>query len=129
MTYTSKLYRITQKRHHTANGKSLFRDVESMSDVRITVKRITVYRDLMEVYENPIEHACDMEEGMVFVSHDGHRPEGICDSAWETMEPFVSSLSRGEGDFFDGWMRDPLSAMVSCNDGFRPVSFYLETIR
>ena len=100
-----------------------------MSDVRITVKRITVYRDLMELYENPIEHACGMEEGMVFVSHDGHRPEGICDSAWETMEPFVSSLSRGEGYFFDGWMRDPLSAMVSCNDGFRPVSFYLETIR
>ena len=31
-------------------------------------------------------------------------------------------------DFFDGWMKDPMSAMISCNDGFRPFSFYLEVI-
>ena len=35
-----------------------------MADVRITVKRITVHRDLMELYENPIEHACYMQVGM-----------------------------------------------------------------
>ncbi|MCQ2450240.1 MAG: TIGR04076 family protein, partial [Clostridia bacterium] len=29
-------------------------------------------------------------------------------------------------DFFDGWMQNPDSAMISCNDGFRPVSFLLE---
>ena len=100
-----------------------------MADVRITVKRITVHRDLMEQYENPIEHACDMKEGMVFVSHDGRIPEGMCDSAWEVMRPFAESLARGVGNFFDGWMKDPMSAMISCNDGFRPVSFYLEVIR
>ena len=99
-----------------------------MADVRITVKRITVYRDLMEQYENPIEHACAMREGMVFVSHDGRIPEGMCDSAWEVMRPFAESLARGVGNFFDGWMKDPMSAMISCNDGFRPVSFYLEVI-
>ena len=100
-----------------------------MADVRITVKRITVHRDLMELYENPIEHACDMKEGMEFVSHDGKRPEGFCDSAWDSVRPFVEPLSRGEGNFYDGWMKDPMSAMISCNDGFRPVSFYLELIR
>ena len=26
------------------------------------------------------------------------------------------------------WMKNPLSAMISCNDGFRPVSFYIEVI-
>lgn len=26
------------------------------------------------------------------------------------------------------WMKNPRSAMISCNDGFRPVSFYIETI-
>jgi len=25
-------------------------------------------------------------------------------------------------------MKNPNSAMISCNDGFRPVSFYIETI-
>ncbi len=28
----------------------------------------------------------------------------------------------------DGWMKNPKSAMISCNDGFRPVSFLLETM-
>lgn len=100
-----------------------------MADVRITVKCITVYSDLMEEFENPIDHACDMAVGMKFISRDGARPEGMCDEAWDTMRPFVEKLSKGEGNFFDGWMKDPLSAMVSCNDGFRPVTFYLETIR
>lgn len=34
-----------------------------MKKIRITVMRKACYRDLMEKYENPIEHACDMEEG------------------------------------------------------------------
>lgn len=31
-------------------------------------------------------------------------------------------------DFYDGWMKNPKSAMISCNDGFRPVSFLIEVI-
>jgi uncharacterized repeat protein (TIGR04076 family) len=42
------------------------------------------------------------------------------------MAFFVRELSGGGGNFFDGWMKNPYSAMISCNDGFRPVSFYLE---
>lgn len=52
----------------------------------------------------------------------------MCQSAWESMEQFVGELAAGGGNFFDGWMRNPHSAMISCNDGFRPVSFYLEVI-
>jgi len=99
-----------------------------MYRVRITAVRRTCYRDLMELYENPIEHACDIEEGQTFISVDGEKPEGLCDSAWESMERFVKELANGGGDFFDGWMKNPRSAMISCNDGFRPVSFYLETL-
>ena len=98
-----------------------------MKDVKITVKRITVYRDLIEEYENPIEHACDMEIGRVFISQNGQRPEGMCEEAWKIMFPYVTELANGGGNFFDGWMKDPHSAMISCNDGFRPVSFHLET--
>ncbi len=99
-----------------------------MRKVRITAVRKTEYPDLMARYENPIQHACDVKEGQIWVSQDGNCPEGLCPSAWESMRPFVEALARGEGNFFDGWMKDPLSAMISCNDGFRPVSFYLEVM-
>ena len=38
----------------------------SMKNVRITVIRKVYHQDLMALYENPIEHACDMEEGYFF---------------------------------------------------------------
>ena len=99
-----------------------------MKNVKITVMKVAQYADLMEKYENPIEHACDMKVGQVFFANGGARPEGFCDSAWETISPFVATLARGGGDFYDGWMKNPHSAMISCNDGFRPVSFLLEAI-
>ena len=97
-----------------------------MKKVKITAVRRTEYEDLMAKYENPIEHACDVSIGQQWVSVDGARPEGLCSAAWSVMQPFVESLARGEGNFYDGWMRNPMSAMISCNDGFRPVSFYIE---
>ena len=97
-----------------------------MFDVKITVIRKASYPDLMEKYENPISHACDLQEGQVFISKAGEKPDGLCESAWGSMAEFVRELSNGGGNFFDGWMKNPHSAMISCNDGFRPVSFYLE---
>ena len=99
---------------------------QKMNRIKITAIRQTVYPDLMEKYENPIEHACEVHEGQVWISIDGQQPEGLCDEAWLTMQRFVEALARGEGNFYDGWMQNPMSAMISCNDGFRPVSFYLE---
>ena len=100
-----------------------------MKKVRITVIRKASYPDLMAKYENPLENPCDMEEGMVFISEKGTRPEGLCLSAWETLKPFVETLAQGGGNFYDNWMKDPESALLSCNDGFRPVSFLVETIK
>ena len=40
----------------------------------------------------------------------------------------VMTLAHCGGNFYDGWMRNPKSAMISCNDGFRPVSFYIEAL-
>ncbi len=99
-----------------------------MKKVRITVMRKAEYTDLMEKYENPIEHACDMKEGQVFIAKGWQKPEGLCQSAWENMSQFVLALSHGGGNFYDGWMKNEKSAMISCNDGFRPVSFYLEAL-
>ena len=99
-----------------------------MKKIRITVMRMARYEDLMAKYENPIAHACGLREGQVFVADGWKKPDGLCDSAWETMSPFVMALAHGGENFYDGWMKDPRSAMISCNDGFRPVSFLIETI-
>ena len=99
-----------------------------MEKCRITVVKMAQYDDLIEKYENPIEHTCDLKMGDTFISVDGKKPEGFCDSAWESMEKFVEELAKGGGNFFDGWMKNEKSAMISCNDGFRPVSFYIEVI-
>ncbi len=100
-----------------------------MKTVKITAVRKSSYPDLMALYENPIEHACDVQEGQSFLSVDGQKPEELCYSAWQSMEYFVKELAEGGGNFYDGWMKDPHSAMISCNDGFRPVSFYIEVIK
>ena len=99
-----------------------------MKKVKITAIRKVQYDDLMAKYENPIEHTCDVCEGQSWISIDGLSPEGFCPEAWKTMREFVEALARGEGNFYDGWMKNPYSAMISCNDGFRPVSFYIEKI-
>ena len=99
-----------------------------MHRVRITAIRKTEYPDLSALYENPIEHTCDVQEGQSWISEDGQCPPGLCPSAWGSMREFAQSLARGEGNFYDGWRKTPLSAMISCNDGFRPVSFLLEVI-
>ncbi len=99
-----------------------------MKKVCITVKRMACYPDLIEEYENPIEHACSMQPGLVFIANGWQKPEGFCGSAWDTVSPFVMALSHGAENFYDGWMKNSKSAMISCNDGFRPVSFLLEAM-
>ena len=99
-----------------------------MKKCKITVMKMARYDDLIQTYENPIQHACDMQPGQVFIANGWQKPEGLCDSAWESMSPFVMALAHGGENFYDGWMKNPRSAMISCNDGFRPVSFLIEAL-
>ena len=99
-----------------------------MKKVKITAVRKACYPDLMAQYENPMENACCVEEGMVWVSENAEKPESFCESAWDSVSAFVKTLASGGGDFYDGWMKNPYAAMINCNDGFRPVSFYLERV-
>jgi uncharacterized repeat protein (TIGR04076 family) len=128
------LCNIPQKRYYLGNfhlaiaKHALMCYNHNMKKVKITVMRMARYDDLIAKYENPIEHACDMQVGLTFLSVYGKRPPNMCDSAWESMSAFVKTLAEGGGDFYDGWMKNKHSAMISCNDGFRPVSFYLEAV-
>ena len=99
-----------------------------MKKCKITVMKTAHYDDLIEKYENPIEHACDMRVEQVFIANGWEKPDGMCQSAWDSMSAFVMALSHGAEDFYDGWMKNKKSAMISCNDGFRPVSFLIEAL-
>lgn len=99
-----------------------------MRKVKIVVMKKACYKDLIEKYENPITNACNMEEGQVFVANGWKKPENLCESAWESMSPFVMALAHGAEDLYNGWMKNKRSAMISCNDGFRPVSFLIEAM-
>ncbi len=99
-----------------------------MKKVKITVMKKVKHDDLIEEYENPLEHPCDVEVGDVYIANGWQKPDDFCDSAWESISSFVMALSCGASDFYDGWMKNKKSAMISCNDGFRPVSFLLETL-
>ncbi len=96
--------------------------------VKITAVRKADYSDLQEKFENKILNPCSISEGEIFFFYGKEMPEGLCTSAWETLEPFVRILYNGGGNFFDGWMKNEHSAMISCNDGFRPVSFFAEVV-
>ena len=99
-----------------------------MKKCKITVMRMVSHKDLMEKYENPIEDACELKVGQIFITNGWEKPEGMCESAWNSLSPFVMTLSHGGENLYNGWMKNPKSAMISCNDGFRPVSFLIETL-
>ena len=90
--------------------------------------RMARYDDLIAKYENPIQDACLLHEGQVFIADGWEKPAGLCDSAWETMSPFVLTLSCVGKGIYGDWMKNERSAMISCNDGFRPVSFLIEAM-
>ena len=99
-----------------------------MKKVRITASRTIHNRECSAIYQTPTENAFSINDGDSFVAIDAKCPDGFCQSAWQSILPFVEPLACGKGNFFDGWMKNPYSALISCNDGFRPVSFLLETI-
>lgn len=97
--------------------------------IRITVVRKVTHQDLIQRYEAPTTTPhCTLQEGQVFIAVGWQKPAELCDSAWQSMSPFVMALAHGAKGFYQGWMKNPTSAMISCNDGFRPVSFLLEVI-
>lgn len=78
-----------------------------MKSIHLTAVRKASYPDLMAKYENPIQHACDVQEGQIWISEDDATPTGFCDSAWSSISPFVMTLIHGGSNFYDGWMKNP----------------------
>ena len=49
-----------------------------MKKVRITAIRKACYKDLIQQYENPLDNACTIEDGQVFIAEGWQRPDGMC---------------------------------------------------
>lgn len=99
-----------------------------MNKIKITVKAISNHKELSRQYENYIDMPCNLRIGDVFLLDKLEKPNGLCESAWLSMYPYVMTLFYGGENIHEGWMKNKKSAMISCNDGFRPVSFYIEVI-
>ncbi len=101
----------------------------AMTKVRITLLKTTFDEELAAEYGAEGLAPCPMmKAGQVFLA-DYAKPEGFCDEAWKAIYQYVFALAHGGGDFtfyFDDWMRVPGRAIVSCNDGLRPVIMKLE---
>lgn len=68
------------------------------------------------------------KEGQRFYA-DYAKPEGFCDEAWKAVYQYVFALAHGAGGelfYYRDWIKTPGTAICSCNDGLRPVTFKLE---
>ncbi len=100
-------------------------------DVKITVLKRLAPEDIYNEYAAPgLPPLCNVhKEGDVFIAVGGDvAPEGLCSSAWRDMEKFAFALAHGAGGFWEGWVGPRNTAIVSCDDGLRPVIFKLEAI-
>lgn len=100
-----------------------------MKKVKITILKTMLNEDLAKEYGICGLKACPMMKvGDVFYA-DYAKPEGFCDEAWKAIYQYVFALAHGaeKGLFYYGdWIKEPGVAIVSCNDGLRPVIMKLE---
>ena len=100
-----------------------------MKRVRITVLKTTFDQELAREYGVKGLGPCPMmKAGDVFLA-DYAKPDHFCDEAWKATYQYVFALAHGSGTelfYYGDWIRTPGVAIVSCNDGLRPVIFKLE---
>lgn len=95
---------------------------------KITVLRRECFSDLQSLYlDEPEVGACRrVEVGQEFTATSGGRcPEGMCERAWQSLQPEVDRLLSGDKEcgVCGGKARQ---AIVCCGDGTRPVIFRVE---
>ena len=101
----------------------------SMKKVKITILKTTLQEDLANEYGVDGFSTCPlMNEGQVFYA-DYAKPDGFCDEAWKAIYQYVFALAHGASEiwYYSDWIKTPGVAIVSCNDGLRPVIMKLET--
>ncbi len=99
-----------------------------MKKVKITILKTTLQEDLAKEYGVDNFTTCPlMKEGETYYA-DYAKPDGFCDEAWKAIYQYVFALAHGvkETWYYSDWIKKPGVAIVSCNDGLRPVIMKLE---
>ena len=100
-----------------------------MTKVKITILKTTLDKELAAEYGIDGLAACPMmKAGDVFYA-DYAKPQGFCDEAWKAIYQYVFALAHGADKslfYYGDWIKKPGVAIVSCNDGLRPVIMKLE---
>ena len=103
-----------------------------MNKCKITVVKKAYYDDVVKEYSNygPEHGPCPMfEEGQSFIS-GMDIPEGFCSWAWDDIHKLVFA-ALGGADFnaiVPDCTKNPQQGIACCTDGFRPVTFLIETV-
>ena len=102
-----------------------------MKKVKITILKTTLDKELASIYGIENLGVCPlMKKGEVYYA-DYAKPEGFCDEAWKAIYQYVFALAHGADKslfYYGDWIKEPGVAIVSCNDGLRPVIMKLETL-
>ena len=100
-----------------------------MYKVRITISKTTFQDDLAREHGIDDISVCPyMSEGEVYYT-DHDMPEGFCKGAWEAIKQCVwefADMGYDENFHFKEWIKTPSLAVISCNDGLRPVIMKIE---
>ena len=99
-----------------------------MKKVKITILKTTLQEDLASEYGVDGLTTCPMmNEGEVYYA-DYAKPENFCDEAWKAIYQYVFALAHGVNAiwYYKDWIKTHGVAIVSCNDGLRPVIMKLE---
>lgn len=103
-----------------------------MKKVKITVVKKIIIEDLLKEYGVAGLGICTLhEEGQEYICSGGgwQKPDGLCDNAWKSMMEYAMALAHGGKNFYGGkWLNDENMAIISCNDGLRPVIFKVEAM-
>ena len=99
-----------------------------MKKVKITILKTTLQEDLASEYGVDGLTTCPMMNEVEVYYADYAKPENFCDEAWKAIYQYVFALAHGVNDiwYYKDWIKTPGVAIVSCNDGLRPVIMKLE---
>lgn len=99
--------------------------------VKITILKADVDTELAEKYAIPNFQPCPFHKaGQVFFSDGNHKPDGLCEYAWEPIRAQVKMLSEGKLLQPKGtWMLDDDKGIFTCVDGLRPVIMLIEAVK
>ena len=100
-----------------------------MNYVKITVLKKDYNKNLVLQYGvDGLKQYPMLHEGQEIICKRHNQPKEICEEAWKSMQHYA--LYHGSDiPFGNKWMKYPGIAIVTCNDGLRPVTFKLELIQ